>query len=148
MIHDQAYYLVNLFPRNFENPGNKPALRSVFLSDDYWLDVYSLIAKMSSKLKSMIISYSGFLCSVNASLKRVHLFAMAITAFLISTTYLEVTIILYVKLVFSDKHFLPSTTRYVSLFSFSSLIRYSWFVWIVSEIINGAWSYVVLAVVA
>ena len=83
MIHHQAYCLVNLFPRNFENPGNKPAVRSVFLSDDYWLDVYSLIAKTSSKLKSMIISYSGFSCSVNASLKRVHLFAMAITAFLI-----------------------------------------------------------------
>ena len=106
MIHHQAYCLVNLFPRNFENPGNKPAVRSVFLSDDYWLDVYSLIAKTSSKLKSMIISYSGFSCSVNASLKRVHLFAMAITAFLISTTYLEVTIILYVKLVSSIQAFL------------------------------------------
>ena len=82
-------------------------MRSVFLSDDYWLHVYSLIAKMSSKLKSMIISaYSGFSCSVNASLKRVHLFAMAITAFFISTTYLEVTIILYVKLVSSIQAFL------------------------------------------
>ena len=105
-------------------------MRSVFLSDDYWLDVYSLIAKMSSKLKSMIISaYSGLSCSVNASLKRVHFFAMAITAFFISTTYLEVTIILYVKLVSSIQAFL----------SIDYLIRVIIFFFFIDQIFRVVW---------
>ena len=31
----QAYCMENFLPRNFANPGNKPAVRSIFLSDNY-----------------------------------------------------------------------------------------------------------------